>query len=564
MFAVITPALISGAVADRMKFSAWALFVPLWLFLVYVPIFKWVFGGWLGQRGSLDFAGGTAIHVNAGIASLAAVLVLGRRKGWPRDVEPPHSMPLVMIGTGILWFGWFGFNAGSALAANGQAAQAFLNTFLAAAAAGLVWMLVEWVRDGHPTNLGAASGIVAGLVAITPGAGFVSGASPLFIGAIAGAVCCYAVKVKFRAGFDDALDVVGVHFVGGLVGSLLIGFFANPNFFDLGFKEGLFYGGGLSLLGEQVLANAVAIVWSFAVTFGHHGGPQEHDRCPCVRRGRGHGPRPLRARRDRLPRRGLSDGEEPAMKLITAIIKPFKLDDVKDALKAVGVVGLTVTEVRGFGRQGGHTETYRGTEYQIDFVPKVKLEIVVDDSVVDRVFDAIVDAARTDKIGDGKVWVTAVERAGAHPHRRARRRRRLTVPRPVARYVRAMGRWPRRMTASVLAVVASGACADDDAGTPPPTTTAGSAATGAVTPITPTSTTIDRAPTTVPRRPATDDDGTDDDHDGGADHDDAAGDRRPRGRRCGGRARSAGRCKAGRSPRCGEGHPAAPSCSSSA
>ncbi|MFM9084212.1 MAG: ammonium transporter, partial [Actinomycetota bacterium] len=164
MFAAITPALISGAVADRMKFSAWAVFVPVWLFLVYVPVFKWVYGGWLGQRGSLDFAGGTAIHVNAGIAALAAVFVLGRRKG---DPSPPHSMPLVMIGTGILWFGWFGFNAGSALAANGTAAQAFMNTFLAGAAAGLVWVLVEWMRDGHPTNLGAASGIVAGLVAIT-------------------------------------------------------------------------------------------------------------------------------------------------------------------------------------------------------------------------------------------------------------------------------------------------------------------------------------------------------------------------------------------------------------
>src|SRR5918993_1887451 len=147
MFAAITPALISGAVADRMKFSAWALFVPLWLFLVYVPIFKWVFGGWLGQRGSLDFAGGTAIHVNAGIASLAAVLVLGKRKGWPREGHPPHSMPLVMIGTGILWFGWFGFNAGSAGFANGQAAQAFMNTFLAAAAAGFAWAMIEKFRD---------------------------------------------------------------------------------------------------------------------------------------------------------------------------------------------------------------------------------------------------------------------------------------------------------------------------------------------------------------------------------------------------------------------------------
>lgn len=272
MFAAITPALISGAVADRMKFSAWAIFVPVWSLLVYVPVFKWVYGGWLAERGSIDFAGGTAIHVNAGIAALAAVLVLGKRKGWPSEGHPPHSMPLVMIGTGILWFGWFGFNAGSALAANGQAVQAFMNTFLAAAAAGLAWVLVEWVRDGHPTNLGAASGIVAGLVAITPAAGYVSGMSPIAIGAVAGVVCCYAVKLKARAGYDDALDVVGVHLVGGLVGSLLIGFFANPAFFgltddgSLKFGEGIFYGGGASLLLEQAIANGAAIVWSFGLT----------------------------------------------------------------------------------------------------------------------------------------------------------------------------------------------------------------------------------------------------------------------------------------------------------
>jgi Amt family ammonium transporter len=264
MFAAITPALISGAVADRMKFSAWTVFVPVWLFLVYVPVFKWVYGGWLGQRGSLDFAGGTAIHVNAGIAALAAVMVLGRRRG---ELSPPHSMPLVMIGTGILWFGWFGFNAGSALAANGTAAQAFMNTFLAGAAAGLAWVLVEWLRDGHPTNLGAASGIVAGLVAITPAAGYVSGASPILIGLIAGVVCCYAVRLKNKFGYDDALDVVGVHFVGGLVGSLLIGFFANPGFFEGTFEKGLFYGGDAGLLLEQALANGVAIVWSFVLTF---------------------------------------------------------------------------------------------------------------------------------------------------------------------------------------------------------------------------------------------------------------------------------------------------------
>ncbi len=266
MFAAITPALISGAVADRMKFSAWAIFVPLWVLLVFVPVFKWVYGGWLGVRGSLDFAGGTAIHVNAGIAALAAVLILGKRKGWPSEARPPHSMPLVMIGTGILWFGWFGFNAGSALAANGQAAQAFMNTFLAAAAAGLVWVLVEWIRDGHPTNLGAASGIVAGLVAVTPAAGYVSGGAPILIGAVAGAICCYAVRIKFKAGYDDALDVVGVHFVGGLVGSLMIGLLADPEFFDGAFDKGLFYGGGATLLLEQAIANGAAIAWSLVVT----------------------------------------------------------------------------------------------------------------------------------------------------------------------------------------------------------------------------------------------------------------------------------------------------------
>ncbi len=264
MFAAITPALISGAVADRMKFSAWAIFVPIWFLLVYVPVFKWVYGGWLGQRGSIDFAGGTAIHVNAGIAALAAVMVLGKRRSAP---TPPHSMPLVMIGTGILWFGWFGFNAGSALAANGQAAQAFMNTFLAGAAGGLVWILIEWLRDGHPTNLGAASGIVSGLVAITPGAGYVSGPAPILIGLIAGAICCYAVRLKNKFGYDDALDVVGVHFVGGLVGSLLIGFFANPSFFEGSFDEGIFYGGGAGLLVEQAIANGAAIVWSFVLTF---------------------------------------------------------------------------------------------------------------------------------------------------------------------------------------------------------------------------------------------------------------------------------------------------------
>jgi Amt family ammonium transporter len=194
------------------------------------------------------------------------VYVLGKRRGWPSQGHPPHSLPLVMLGTGILWFGWFGFNAGSALAANGTAVQAFMNTFLAAAASGLAWAVVERFRDGHFTNLGAASGIVAGLVAITPGAGYVSGMAPIWIGLAAGVICCYAVRLKTKAGYDDALDVVGVHFVGGLVGSLAIGLFSNPDYFGTENMEGLLFGGGIELLAEQALANGVTIVYSFVVT----------------------------------------------------------------------------------------------------------------------------------------------------------------------------------------------------------------------------------------------------------------------------------------------------------
>ncbi len=268
-FASITPALISGAVADRMKFAAWAIFVPMWSLLVYTPVTHWVFAsdGWLLKRGSLDFAGGTAIHVNAGIAALAVILVLGKRKGWPKEGAPPHSMPLVMLGTGILWFGWFGFNAGSALAADGRAVQAFINTFLAASAAGLAWGLVDRIRDGRFTNLGVASGIVAGLVAITPACGYVTSMSAVAIGGIAGVVCCLAIGLKFKLGYDDALDVVGVHLVGGLVGSLLIGLFADPSGLGVDFGEGLLYGGGLDLLFEQILANGVTLAYSFGVTF---------------------------------------------------------------------------------------------------------------------------------------------------------------------------------------------------------------------------------------------------------------------------------------------------------
>jgi len=268
MFAIITPALITGATADRMKFGGWVLFLALWSILVYAPVAHWVFApsGWLFKRGALDFAGGTVVHINAGIAALAAVMVLGRRRGWPGEAMPPHNLPFTLLGMGILWFGWFGFNAGSALAANRTAVQAFMNTHMAAAAAMLGWLLVERIKDGKATTLGAASGAVAGLVAITPCSGFVGGTSPIWIGFIAGIVCFLAIQLKFRFGYDDALDVVGVHLVGGIIGSLLLGLFADIKVNPAG-RDGLFFGGGLHLLGEQFIAVLSVLVFSFVVSW---------------------------------------------------------------------------------------------------------------------------------------------------------------------------------------------------------------------------------------------------------------------------------------------------------
>ena len=265
MFAVITPALITGATADRLRFGSYAVLIGVWSLLVYIPAAKWVFNGWLLDMGALDFAGGTAIHINAGVAALAVVIIIGNRTGHGSVPMPPHDLPLTMLGTGILWFGWIGFNAGSGLAADGVAAQALVNTHLAAAAGMLGWLLVERIRSGHATTLGAASGAVAGLVAITPCAGFVGGVSPLVIGAVAGMVCFLALFIKEKMDWDDSLDVIAVHLVGGLVGTLLLGLFADTAV--NGEFDGLFHGGGLELLKDQFVAAAVVAAFSFVVTF---------------------------------------------------------------------------------------------------------------------------------------------------------------------------------------------------------------------------------------------------------------------------------------------------------
>lgn len=275
MFAVITIALISGAVADRMKFGGWVLFAGVWVTLVYFPIAHWVFdfdggesdpGGWIANDlGAIDFAGGTAVHINAGVAALAIVLVLGRRVGFGARPFKPHNLTMVMLGAALLWFGWFGFNAGSAVGSNYLAGVTFFNTIVATGAGMLAWLLVEKIRDGHSTTLGAASGIVAGLVAITPACSSVTPIGAILIGAISAVLAAFAIGFKYKFGYDDALDVVGVHFIAGLAGSILVGVFASSS--APAGVDGLLYGGGTDQLVKQIIACVAVIGYCFIVTY---------------------------------------------------------------------------------------------------------------------------------------------------------------------------------------------------------------------------------------------------------------------------------------------------------
>ncbi|CAN7285284.1 ammonium transporter [Microbacterium sp. LjRoot45] len=277
-FAIITVALVSGAIADRAKFGAWMVFAGIWATVVYFPVASWVFnfglaedgsfayGGWITHGlqtafgvGAIDFAGGTAVHINAGAAALALALVLGKRVGFQKGVHVPHNPPFVLLGAGLLWFGWFGFNAGSELAADGTAALAFVNTIAAPAAALLAWLLVEKIKDGKPTSVGAASGAVAGLVAITPACASLQPIWAILLGLIAGAVCALAIELKFKWGFDDSLDVVGIHLVGGLIGTLYLGFFANGT--------GLLVGGDATQLLVQAIAAFAVLIYSFVIAY---------------------------------------------------------------------------------------------------------------------------------------------------------------------------------------------------------------------------------------------------------------------------------------------------------
>jgi len=269
MFAIITPALITGAIAERVKFTTWAVFTAIWSIVVYAPMAHWVWsssGFIFAQIKAVDFAGGTVVHINAGAAALAMVLVIGPRLGFRKEIIRPHSLPLTLLGAGMLWFGWFGFNAGSALASNGLAANAFMTTQIAAAVAGTFWVLAEQVVRGKATTLGFASGAVAGLVAITPCAGFVGPMASVVIGALAGVVCFAALQIKFMFNFDDALDVIAVHLVGGVLGSLLVGLFADSTI-NPATRDGLFMGGGMDQLVAQAIAVVIAFVFSFVVSF---------------------------------------------------------------------------------------------------------------------------------------------------------------------------------------------------------------------------------------------------------------------------------------------------------
>ena len=268
MFAVITPALMTGSTADRWRFGAFVPFIIGWSILVYAPVAHWVFSpeGWAEHAGALDFAGGTVVHANAGAAGLAMALVLGRRRGWPTEQMRPHNLPFVLLGAALLWFGWFGFNAGSALKADNLAAYAFVNTNTAASVGLLSWVAVERLRFGKATTLGAASGAVSGLVAVTPCAGFVSPLGAAVVGMLSGAGCALAVTLKTWLGFDDSLDVVGVHLVGGVIGSLGVGLFATKAINPLG-ADGLFYGGGYGQLAVQGVTVVAVVGYSFTVTY---------------------------------------------------------------------------------------------------------------------------------------------------------------------------------------------------------------------------------------------------------------------------------------------------------
>ena len=428
-FAIITAALISGAIVERKRFSAYLLFITLWSLLVYAPVAHWVWGGgFLAKLGALDFAGGTVVHINAGAAALVAAILLGPRKDFARQATLPHHVPFVLLGAGLLWFGWFGFNGGSALAANTSAVLAFVNTLLAPMATLVVWTLLDLKRNGRVTAVGAATGIVVGLVAVTPAAGFVSPLSALALGAVAAFPSYFAILYRARTRLDDSLDVVAAHGLGGTVGALLTGVLAEKAW--NGTADGLLFGNVRQFF-VQLLAVAVTIAFSGARDVSP---PQAREpRGPAQGRSarRGDGARRLAARRGGVwlrrgrhpdpagrgavdgraaPRRRRGPRRRPRVKLVVAIVRPEKLNDVLEALFEAEVRGLSLSRVQGHGGEMDRVETYRGTTVKMELSEKVRLEIGVSDHFVEPTVKAILSSARTGEVGDGKIFVLPVEK----------------------------------------------------------------------------------------------------------------------------------------------------------
>jgi len=412
MFAIITPALITGATADRLKFGGWALFVAAWSIVVYAPVAHWLFSpsGWLAQLGARDWAGGIVVHTSAGAAALALVLVVGRRRGWPHAEALPHSLPLTIAGAGILWFGWFGFNAGDGLKADGIAAQALLNTTIAASAGMLLWLLLERQTDGHPTVLGAVTGAVAGLATITPCAGYVNTLSAMAIGAMAGVVCYLALRAKFYFRFDDALDVIAVHFVGGVIGSLLLGFFAEAAINGAG-ANGVLFGGGARFLGDQALAVVVVVAYSFCLTWviatvveaavGLRVASVDQDVLDQRQQGMAAyhldrvsslvGAIELRGAEARPapdgggpPRAAVRD----TVRLVTGLVESVQADELMQALLDAGGQSIVLSNAHVYTGQP-KTHVIRASQRQLEFVDRVRVEVLVPEDRVKAVLEAL-------------------------------------------------------------------------------------------------------------------------------------------------------------------------------
>ncbi|GIJ25182.1 ammonium transporter [Micromonospora qiuiae] len=413
MFAVITPALITGATAGRLKFAGWVLFLAIWSIVVYAPVAHWLWhpDGWLAGFGTQDWAGGLVVHASAGAAVLAVLLVVGRRRHWPHAAAPPNSIPLTVLGAGILWFGWFGFNGGDGLQANGVAAQAVLNTHLAAAAAMLVWLVVERVKDGHSTVVGGVSGAIAGLATVTPTAGYVNTLSAIAIGATAGLVCHLALRLKYLLRLDDALDVLAVHFVGGMLGTLLLGLFGNSGINPLG-RDGLFLGGGGSLLWYQLVGILSVVVFSFVLTWLIATGVQaviglrapvaDQDGLDRAQQGTDAyhlggvtslaapgGPRRQRGRAGsgKATRSPVSAGHE--VRLVSALLDPARVSnsgELREALLSAGAISLTVADAAAATDEPEQRVLPRGYWQQQPLLDRLRVDVLTtEDAMADVV-----------------------------------------------------------------------------------------------------------------------------------------------------------------------------------